>query len=328
MSDTPQAAEWRTLRVKEHAAALGFDACGVAAAEPIDPGNRLGAWLDRGFHAEMEWMAETREVRRDIRLRLPGARSVVVVARNYYAERPPVPSGAGLVSRYAWGRDYHRALRKPVQALGAAIAGLAGGTPCYACVDTGPVLERAWAARAGIGWIGKNGLLIRPDHGSWCFLGVIATTADLAPDAPVENRCGACTQCLEACPTGALVAPFVLDARRCLAYHTIENRHEIPSTLHRPMGARIFGCDACQEACPWNRLAQETSEPAFLPLEGQANPNLVAWATMEETDFKRRFAGTPIYRATYRGLKRNIEIAQRNLSEPARELPSTNECSL
>jgi epoxyqueuosine reductase len=302
----------RTASVKSRAAALGFDACGIAAAGNVDPEDRLGAWLARGFHADMGWITATKAVRQDIRLKLPGARSVVVVARDYYAERPDAPSRAGTVSRYAWGRDYHRVLRKPLESLARAIAGMAADVTCYCCIDSGPVIERAWAARAGVGWIGKHGVVIREDLGSWFFLGVIATTLDLTPDAPAVDRCGACARCIEACPTGAIVEPRVLDARRCIAYHTIENRGAVPETLRPAFGHWVFGCDLCQEACPWNRYPKITSERDFHPRPGHANPDLAEWAAMDEAAFHRRFAGTPVHRATHEGMQRNIQIARKN----------------
>jgi epoxyqueuosine reductase len=303
--------------VKSAAANLGFDACGIAAAGHIDPEDRLGAWLARGYHAGMDWLARNKDVRQDIRLRLPGAKSVVVVARNYYAECcgagvPPAQSatgtGTGRVARYAWGRDYHKVLAKPLRALAARIQEMGEGTRCYCCIDTGPVLERAWAQRAGVGWIGKNGLVLRQDLGSWFFLGVIATTLELEPGAPAEDQCAACTRCLDACPTGALVAPRVLDARGCISYLTIEHRGPVPEDLAGKYGGRLFGCDACQDACPWNRKAAVTTEPAFHPEAGCASIDLDKLLAMDEQSFNRGFAGSPIRRATYEGIRRTAEI--------------------
>jgi epoxyqueuosine reductase len=305
--------EERAVWVKQRAAALGFDACGIAAAGNVDSEDRLGSWLARGFHADLHWMARTKKVRQDARLRLPGARSVVVVARNYYAERPKAAPGTGLVSRYAWGRDYHRVLRKPVSALARSVAELERGAQCYVCIDSGPVLERAWAAQAGVGWIGKNGLVIRSDMGSWFFLGALLTTVELAPDHVAADRCGSCERCVRACPTGAIVEPKVVDARLCISYQTIENRGEIPAALRPRVGRWLCGCDVCQEACPWNRFAQETSESGFRPREGCANPDVEAWCVTDEATFNRDFAGTPIRRVTYSGMQRNLRIVRENL---------------
>jgi epoxyqueuosine reductase len=297
--------------VKSAAAALGFDACGIAAAGHVDPEDRLGAWLAKGYHAGMEWLARSKEVRQDIRLRLPGARSVVVVARNYYGGEPSegdTQGRAGRVARYAWGRDYHKVLEKPLRSLADGIARMGEGVRCYCCMDTGPVLERAWAQRAGVGWIGKNGMVVREGLGSWFFIGVIATTLDLEPDAAAEDRCGSCTRCLEACPTGALVEPRVLDARRCLSYLTIEHRGDVPEELAGKYGDRLFGCDACQDACPWNGKVEPTTEAAFRLEGGCASIDLDELLDMDEETFKRRFAGSPIRRATWAGIRRTAGI--------------------
>jgi len=299
--------------VKSAAAGLGFDACGIAAAGPIDPEDRLGSWLARGYHADMEWLVRSKEVRQDIRLRLPGAKSVVVVARNYYAGEAPTPaadSHRGRVARYARGRDYHKVLAKPLRALADHIADMKDDVRCYCSIDTGPVLERAWAQRAGVGWIGRNGLVIRKDLGSWFFLGVIAATLELEPDPPAEDRCASCTRCLDACPTGALVAPRVLDARRCLSYLTIEHRGDVPEDLADKYGDSLFGCDACQDVCPWNTNAGITTEPAFQA--GCSTIDLDELLAMDEETFKRRFAGSPIRRATWAGIRRTAEILLRN----------------
>ena len=324
--------------VKSAAADLGFDACGIAAAGHVDLEDHLGAWLAKGYHADMEWLARNKEIRQDIRLRLPGAQSVVVVARNYYAGEAPVgeapvgeagetpapqsrtrqccgagvpPARFGRVARYAWGRDYHKVLAKPLRALAGRIGEMGDGARCYCCIDTGPVLERAWADRAGLGWIGKNGLVLREGLGSWFFLGIIATTLELEPDAPAQDRCASCTRCLEACPTGALVAPRMLDARRCISYLTIEHRGPVPDELADKYGDRLFGCDACQDVCPWNQDAGITTEAAFHPEAGCTSIDLDELIAMDEETFKRRFAGSPIRRATWAGIRRTAEMLLR-----------------
>ncbi len=301
--------------IKARAAELGFDACAVAAADPVDPEDRLGAWLAHGYHAGMDWMARTKALRQDVRLKLPGARSVVVVARNYHAPRPPKPPDTGRVSRYAWGRDYHRVLRKPLRALAAYMDSLQDTGTSYCCIDSGPVLEKFWAARAGLGWIGKNSLILRRDLGSWFFLGVIATTLDLAADAPMADLCGACTRCIDACPTGAITAPRVVDSRRCISWHTIENRGEIPPELQPHFGDWVFGCDLCQEVCPWNRDVPVTGERDFHPRAGHAHPPLIWLESMDEAEFSGEFAGTPIMRAKHAGMARNARVARGNQRE-------------
>ena len=295
--------------VKRFAAELGFDACGIAAAGPPDPEDRLGDWLRRGFHADMAWMERTQALRQDILQWLPGARSVVVVARNYYYPAAEPGPGAGQVARYARGRDYHRVLLKPLRRLAAFIDTLEPDAASKTCIDSGPVLERAWAARAGVGWIGKNSLVLRRDLGSWFFLGVIATTVTLPPDASMPNYCGSCTACMDACPTHAIVEPGVVDSRRCISYHTIENRGEIPREIQTAMGHWVFGCDLCQEVCPWNSKVQPSTEADFRPRPEVMPLDLAEMSAMDEAAFTQRFRGTAIMRAKWAGMRRNAGIA-------------------
>ena len=302
----------RADAVKREAAMLGFDACGIAAAEPIDPDDRLGAWLALGYQAGMDWMVASKAVRQDIRLRLPGAQSVVVVARNYYAERPSPPPHSGRVSRYGWGRDYHRVLRKPLRRLARFLDSLEPEAESYGCIDSGPVLEKFWAAQAGIGWIGKNTLILRRGMGSYFFLAVLATTVKLVPDTPVSDGCGTCRACLDACPTGAIVTPYVLDSNRCISYHTIENRDAIPDTVAEHMGDWVFGCDICQDVCPWNRKVSITDATDFHPRPHHANPPLDWFDRLTEEAFREHFAGTPILRAKHAGMRRNAAIVRDN----------------
>ena len=305
-----------TQAVKARAAELGFDAVGIAEAGPIDPDDRLGGWLAQGYHAGMTWMEHTKSVRQDVRAKLPGARSVVVVARNYHAPRPPGQPGAGRVSRYAWGRDYHRALAKPLRALAQLLDAFDPKSRSYCSIDTGPVAERAWAQRAGVGWFGKNAMLIREGLGSWCFLGTIITKVVLESDTPVEERCGTCRRCIDACPTGAIIAPGLIDARRCIAYHTVENRGEIPADIRPHFGDWLFGCDTCQDVCPWNRRAPTTSLKDFRPRPGNASLDLEMLETMDEPAFNKRFEGSPIRRIGLSGIQRNASIVRCNAAAP------------
>ncbi len=297
--------------VRAEALALGFDACGVAPAE-AERDDGFDAWLDAGHHADMYWMPRTRALRQSVETLLPGCRSVVVVARNYNHPRPPAPEGAGKISRYAWGRDYHRVLIRPLRRLGGFIAAHQPDAAWRAWVDSGPVRERAWAARAGIGWVGKNSLILRRGMGSWFFLGALLTTAELAPDGPAPDRCGSCRACLDACPTGAIVSPRVVDANRCLAYHSIENRGEIPPEIQRQSSGWVFGCDICQEVCPWNREVPVTTEKEFAPRPGTANPMPGELAEMDEAAFSERFNGTPVRRAKLEGMRRNARMVLEN----------------
>lgn len=298
----------RASAVKATALALGFDAVGIASARETDPEQRFAQWLDRGYQANMRWIEDTRELRADVRKWLPGAMSVIVVARNYYrVSTDPLPSGTrhGKVARYAWGRDYHRVLKKPLKALAASLMTLDPATRNALSVDSGPILERTWAMHAGVGWIGRNALVIRQGLGSWFFLAAIATTLELAEDSPATDRCGTCRLCLDACPTGAIVEARVVDSRRCISYQTIENRTQIPDELAPKLSGWVFGCDICQEVCPWNRQAPETDEADFSPRAGQTFLDLDEIAEMTDDSYLERFAGTPLMRAKRTGLQRN-----------------------
>ena len=301
----------RAQALKGRAATLGFDACGIASVS-AEADDGFNAWLEAGYHADMNWMARTRDLRQQVGLKLPGVRSVVVVARNYYAPRPEAPPGAGRVSCYAWGRDYHRALIKPLRQLAAFLNTLEPGAQSYASIDSGPVRERAWAARAGLGWVGKHSLIIHPELGTWVFLGTVLTTVELAPDAPLEDGCGACRACMDACPTGAIVAPRTVDARKCISYHTIENKGVIPAAVADKMGNQVFGCDICQQACPWNRAQRVTDCADILPRPNAANPPLDCLVAADPEWYDATFNGTPVRRAGLQGMRRNATIVQKN----------------
>ncbi len=235
-------------------------------------------------------------------------------------EAPPTSqaSPVGIISRYARGDDYHRVLGGALRALGGAVRAAAPGARTRACVDTSAVLEKGWAERSGIGWRGKHTNVIAEDQGSWLFLGVLLTTAELAPDAaPAADRCGTCTACIDVCPTRAIVAPYVLDARRCISYLTIENRGPIPEELRPGIGNLVFGCDLCQDVCPWNRFARPTPEKRLLPRDGNAAPELIPLLALDEAGFRARFAGTAVLRATRDGFVRNVAVALGNSGDPA-----------
>lgn len=305
----------RAIAVKKMAFDLGFDACAIAAAGDADPERGLEKWITKGHHADMTWMARTQHIREDPRRKVREAQSVVVVARNYYAQRPDDSETKGRVSKYAWGRDYHRTLRKPLQTLGDYLSSLETGASTYCSIDSGPVLERAWAAKSGLGWIGKNSLVLRDALGSWFFLATAITTVALEPDEPAQDQCGTCRACLDACPTTAILEDRTVDSRLCISYHTIENRGDIPEHLHDAIGSWTFGCDICQEVCPWNRFATETSEKDFWPQDGRAALDLEAILALDEKSFKSTFAGSPIQRAKHSGMERNAAIVMRNLTK-------------
>jgi epoxyqueuosine reductase len=271
----------------------------------------------------MRWMARDPDRRSDPRLVLPGALTVVSVLASYYRgewpEEAPVkerpPALRGKVARYAWGRDYHGRLKRRLNRLGRTLEALRPQTRWRAYVDSGPILDRGWAERAGLGWIGKNANLIRQGAGSWFFLGEIVCDAPLPPSEPARNRCGRCQRCIPACPTGAIVAPYQVDARRCISYLTIELSGPIPMELRALIGVRIFGCDDCQEACPWNRFATPTYDPDFAERPRQQTPWLLPLLSIDVEGFEARYEGTALMRAGRDRFVRNVAVALGNLGD-------------
>jgi len=312
-----------TKRIKEQTHRLGFDLVGVTQPAPSAHADFYVDWLARGYHAEMGYLArpDAIEKRADPRRIMSQARSIVVVGMNYTSGDPPSTERLqGRVSRYAWGTDYHAVMGKRLRQLAAWIAEQVGQpVPHRVYVDTGPLLERELARRAGLGWIGKNTNLIHPELGSYFFLGELLLDLELEPDAPfAADRCGACTACLDACPAGALLAPRTLDARRCISYLTIEHRGSIPVEIRPLLGDRVFGCDECQEVCPWNqRFARSTREPAFAPRPGQIVLDLIELLELDDDGFRARFRDTPLWRAGRGGLARNAAVVLGNLGDPS-----------
>ncbi|UFP94317.1 tRNA epoxyqueuosine(34) reductase QueG [Gloeobacter morelensis] len=301
-------------QIKSRALDLGFHKVGIARADALDGEGsaRLIRWLAAGYAGEMGWMHDPR--RRDIRQVLPGVRSVICVALNYNTPQGSPAPGQARISRYALGRDYHKVLSKPLKALARWIEVSDPGCRAIAYVDTGPIQEKAWAEAAGIGWIGKNACLITPEYGSWVFLGEILSTLDLEADNPHPNYCGTCTRCLSACPTAALVEPAVVDARKCLAYHTIENRtSELPAAIAERQHGWVVGCDLCQTCCPFNLRAERWgrySEVAdFAPRDPWNDITLDQLANLSDAEFERWSAGSAIRRVRAGGLRRNARSA-------------------
>lgn len=294
--------------IASKAAELGFEMFGVTSADSDpDARDRLYQWLASGFHASMAWMARNAERRSDLQQVLPGAKSVISVAMNYYhPQKHNECCGELKVSRYAWGDDYHDIVGAKLEALKEALDRLVPESNSLTYVDTGPVMEKAIAQRAGIGWIGKNACLITREYGSWVFLGEIITTAELPADQPHTDFCGSCSRCIDACPTDAFPEPYVLDAAKCISYATIEHRGEIPEDLSLHFDGWIFGCDICQDVCPWNKFARVSDEPAFAPRPGNLCPPAERWSAMTPEEFRREFSGSPILRAKVEGLARNI----------------------
>ena len=293
--------------VKGIARAIGFDAVGIAPAALLsDEVSHLRAWVAAGKHAGMGYMARNMEVREDPERLVPGARSVVVTLTNYYSSSRQA-EGIPQIAMYARGKDYHLVIKERLHALLQQLLELAPGMEGRCFVDSAPVLEHAWARRAGLGWQGKHTLLIRKGLGSYCFIGVAVITAEMdAYDAPfTASYCGTCTRCVEACPTGAL-SPGEVDARKCLSYQTIENKGDYPEELKRLAGGRIFGCDACQEACPWNKELTEHSVADFRPSPEAMNLTAADWQAMTPARFKALFRDTPLERTGLERLKRNL----------------------
>ena len=300
--------------IEAQATRLGFDLCGVAPAAGFPELRFLREWIDRGYAAEMGYMARTADRRSDVRHVLPTARSVIVTATNYHVDRPYstecADPGTAQVARYAWGDDYHEVIGQRLSALLAWMRERCE-TPfeARAYVDTGPVQERVYAQYAGLGWIGKNTCLINPHLGSWLFLSEIICSLPLAPAAPGADRCGTCTLCLEACPTDALVEPWVLDSARCLSYLTIELKGAIPEPMREALGAHAYGCDICQEVCPWNAAAPVSPAPEWSPRPMFDQPSLTALWRRTDADLRGGLRGSAMKRTGVRGLRRNLAVA-------------------
>ena len=298
---------------------LGFDACGVADLGPSAAAAALDGWLARRYHGEMRYMERQAATRRQPARAWADARSAVVALHNYWQADAEPAAGRGRVARYALGDDYHAVLRTKLERLGAGLVSAAGAGRYRTYVDAGPLPERELAQRAGLGWFGKNTMLIHPRIGSFTFIGVLLTDLVLAHDQPFEaDRCGTCRRCLDACPTGAFPEPRVLDATRCISYLTIEARSPVPDALKPAVGDWLFGCDVCQVVCPWNvRFAEETAEPAYRARPAAEWPALQAIAAMSERQFDDAFGTTALVRAGRAGLARNASVVIENDGRPS-----------
>jgi epoxyqueuosine reductase len=309
--------------IKQQAVACGFHKVGIAAVPALsepDPARdstqtlaskRLQAWLEQSYQADMAWMADPR--RQQIRQVMPEVRSVICLGLNYYTPHAHSQQpGHGKISRYGWGRDYHKVVGKRLRQLSAWLVAQQDGVIARAYVDTGPIQDKAWAEQAGLGWVGKHSNLISRDYGSWLFLAEILTNLPLEPDPPHLPHCGTCRRCLDACPTQAITAPFVVDANRCIAYHTIENRAEqLPSDIAANLQGWVAGCDICQDVCPWNqRFAQPTDVPDFQPYPDNLVPKLSELAQLTPPEWERRFPASALRRIKPQMWQRN---AQANL---------------
>ena len=307
--------------IKHKAHELGFDLCGIAAAEPYPELSFLREWLDRGYAGEMAYMERSASRRADVRAVVPGARSVIVTGTVYNTDRPysidHQSPDVALIARYAWGDDYHDVLKARLDALVAWMREVSTDPfDARAYVDTGPVQERVFAQYAGLGWIGKNTCLINNELGSWLFLSEIICTLPLEPDAQGLEQCGSCTRCLDACPTGALVESGVLDSNKCLSYLTIELRSAIPEEHRVALGAHVYGCDICQEVCPYNQVPPRSGDAAWQARPALDLPRLIDLWRRPDRELRREVKGSAMTRAKLTGLRRNLAVAIGNTSDP------------
>lgn len=304
-----QWAEKRAKLVKEKAQALGFDFCGIAKAEFLEEeAPRLEAWLRQGMQGQMHYMSNHFDKRLDPTKLVEGARSVVTLLYNYYPEQDLSQSKHYKIAKYAYGHDYHFVIKDKLNTLLQQLQEEIGEIQGRVFVDSAPVMERAWAQRSGVGWIGKNSLLLTKQRGSFFFLAELIIDLELAPDGPVKDYCGTCTRCLDACPTDAIVAPYVVDGSKCIAYYTIELKEEIPQEVQGKFENWIFGCDICQDVCPWNRHARPHQELAFSPSTELKSMERRDWEELTEEVFRKVFKKSAVKRAKFKGLQRNIRF--------------------
>lgn len=318
----------RTEMVKQCARNLGFSAVGITSAEPLgEEFVQYQEWLRREYHGgtegAMQYMERHLDKRGDVRSILPSAQSIIVVAQNYYTpcmHEKNVPDTGGKISRYAWGDDYHEVIPPKLRLLCDAVRECDPDSETKVYTDTGAIMEKAYAVRAGIGWQGKHSNVIHRGIGSWFFIGVIITSTQFLYDTPHDDFCGTCTACIGACPTQAIVEPYLVDARRCISYWTIETKpqHEIPSAIAESMDEWLFGCDTCQDVCPWNRFQTPTQEEAFMPRNNETRLMFQRIETYSQEEFSRRFRKSPLKRTKLAGLRRNARALQqsKNVSSP------------
>ena len=304
-----------TQLIKSLAHELGFSFCGIAKAEFLkEEAPRLEEWLRRGYQGKMEYLENHFDKRLDPRLLVPGAKSVVSLVYNYYPKKTlgpdkvDAPDNSLKVARYAYGEDYHFVVKEKLKELLDRLRSSIGEISGRAFVDSAPVMERAWAAKAGAGWVGKNSLLLNRSLGSFFFLAELIIDLDLEYDGPIKDYCGSCTACMDACPTDAISSPYVVDGSKCISYFTIELKEEIPKEVKGKFENWIFGCDICQEVCPWNRFAQPNSEARFQPQQELENMSTAEWKEITEDVFNRVFKDSPVKRTKFSGLKRNIDF--------------------
>ncbi|MBX2905874.1 MAG: tRNA epoxyqueuosine(34) reductase QueG [Taibaiella sp.] len=306
--------ENNTVFIKRKAAELGFFSCGIAVATHLDDdARRLEQWLKNGYHGSMSYMEGHFDLRTDPRKLVPGAKSVITLLMNYYPSEQQADN-APKIARYAWGTDYHYVIREKLNKLLEDLRGEMGAVEGRGFVDSAPVLERSWAMRSGLGWVGKNGNLLTKHSGSYFFIATLITDLDLVPDAQfATDHCGTCTRCIDACPTQAIISPTEVDGSKCISYLTIELKDALmPTGFEKKMDGWMFGCDVCQEECPWNRFSKPNTEPAFTPIPEILNLSLGEWEAMSEDVFNKVFKNSPLKRTKWRGIQRNIRAIKTN----------------
>jgi epoxyqueuosine reductase len=306
--------EKNTAFIKNLAARHGFDYCGIAAAGYMeDDARRLESWLSQGMQGKMAYMENHFDKRVDPSKLVPGAKSVITVLKNYFPEEKPVAEK--LISKYAWGKDYHTVIRGRLRTMMEEMQGEIGDFQGRGFVDSAPVLERSWAGKSGLGWIGKNGNLINKSSGSFFFIATLITDLDLVYDDPfAKDYCGSCTRCIDACPTDAILPGKTINGSKCISYFTIELKDEIPEEMKGKFGNWMFGCDICQDVCPWNRFSKPHSEPEFTPYPEILNFSNNDWEELSEETFKKVFRDSPLSRAKFKGISRNLKFI--SASEP------------
>lgn len=308
------AKELYTALVRQEALKLGFMSCGISRAVRLDDdARRLEAWLNKGFNGTMEYMERHFDLRIDPSRLVPGAKSVVTLLMNYFPQEQQ-QSAAPKIARYAWGKDYHNVIREKLNALLDTLRVQIGAIDGRGFVDSAPVLERSWAVRSGLGWIGKNGNLLNRQTGSFFFIATLITDLELDPDDPFRtDHCGTCTRCLDACPTEAIIAPSVVDSNKCISYLTIELKDALmPQGMEQRQDNWMFGCDVCQEVCPWNRFSQPNTEPEFRPIPEILNLSTKEWEAMTEERFRELFRHSPLKRTKWSGIQRNLKAIRKH----------------
>jgi epoxyqueuosine reductase len=301
--------------IRSEATRLGFDACRIAAAVPLDDdARRLEAWLSKGYHGSMQYMERNFDLRVDPRKLVPGAKSVITLLLNYFPSEEQAED-VPRVAKYAWGADYHDVIRGKLNELLHTLRSSIGDIDGRGFVDSAPVLERSWAVRSGLGWIGKNGNLLNPKMGSFFFIATLITDLELPPDAPfTTDHCGTCTRCIDACPTNAIVSAQVVDATRCISYLTIELKEAaMPTSFEHRTDDWVFGCDTCQDVCPWNRFSRPHTTPEFQPIPQLLNLSTNQWEEMSEEAFRAVFKASPIKRSKWAGIRRNLRAIRKDV---------------